>query len=84
MLIPGWIRTTLVAIGVLVLLLLCLYIMGKEEEAWELFVTEHHCRVTAETEGKTIWSIDGKGRSIQTFIPPTKTYTCDDGVQRTR
>jgi hypothetical protein len=66
-----------VLIGAIVVVLFGLLVWGGvvSDQNWNAFAKTHHCVVVAETEGYYNGSL---------WIAGTKTYRCDDGIERTR
>ena len=56
------------------------FFLYKDEQSWQKFSADHHCRVIRETRGQTIVTSDGK----TAYISGTTTWACDDGKEYTR
>lgn len=74
----------LAIIGLAILIITGLYYCAKDEEDWQQFKIDHHCKIVAHIEGGLTpgigSSLSGKLVVTSNFEPNKTGYLCDDGI----
>lgn len=56
----------------------------RNEKAWERYSVNNHCRITSIVAGRYDYIPDYKGSVRAVWVSGQKTYACDNGVTVTR